>query len=78
MSVFKFQADFDALIKSLDSQPATQESLDRLVEKALQDTKGKASPENRKSIWEYLLKNEILNFAVCVSFYPSEPRIQSV
>ncbi|KAF7436248.1 hypothetical protein PC9H_003077 [Pleurotus ostreatus] len=63
MSVFKFQADFDALIKSLDSQPATQESLDRLVEKALQDTKGKASLENRKSIWEYLLKNEILNFA---------------
>lgn len=68
MSIFKFQADFDALVNSLDSQPATQESLDYLVEKALEDTKGKASPENRKSIWEYLLKNEILKFAVCVPF----------
>ncbi len=78
MSVFKFQADFDVLIKSLDSQPATQESLDRLVEKALEDTKGKASPENQKSIWEYLLKNEILKFAVCVSSYSWESQIQSV
>ncbi|KAJ8523115.1 hypothetical protein ONZ45_g446 [Pleurotus djamor] len=63
MTSFKLQTDLNALITSIDSQSVTQPALDKLVEGVLEKTLGKCSPENRKSIWEYLLKNEILTFA---------------
>lgn len=52
-----------SLLKSLPPPPAAQDVLNDLIKKTLQDAKDKASPENRKSQWEYLLKNEIFILA---------------
>ncbi|KAJ7103182.1 THO complex subunit 1 transcription elongation factor-domain-containing protein [Mycena belliarum] len=50
------------LLQSLHPSP-TQEKLDELVKKTLESTKAKSSPENRKSQWEFLLKNEVFDLA---------------
>ncbi|KAJ7492268.1 THO complex subunit 1 transcription elongation factor-domain-containing protein [Mycena latifolia] len=50
------------LLKSLPPSP-TQEKLDELVKKSLANSKTKSSPENRKSQWEFLLKNEVFDLA---------------
>lgn len=51
------------LVKSLPPSPS-QEKLNELVEKALLDSQSKSSPENRKSQWEFLLKNDVFDLAV--------------
>ena len=52
------------LLSSLPPSPVGQDTLDELVSRALTDSKDKSSLENRKSQWEYLLKNEIYLLAV--------------
>jgi hypothetical protein len=60
-----------SLLKSLPPPPAAQNVLNNLIKETLQDTKDKTSAENRKSQWEYLLKNEIFILAVrmCLTLY---------
>ena len=60
-----------SLLNSLPPPPAAQNVLNDLIKKTLQDTKDKTSLENRKSQWEYLLKNEIFILAVrmCSTLY---------
>lgn len=53
-----------SLLKSLPPSPVQQDKLDELVSRALADSKDKSSLENRKSQWEYLLKNEVYLLAV--------------
>ncbi|KAF8215799.1 THO complex subunit 1 transcription elongation factor-domain-containing protein [Mycena galopus ATCC 62051] len=48
--------------KSLPPSPS-QEKLNELVKRTLSDTQNKSSPENRKSQWEYLLKNAVFDLA---------------
>jgi len=62
-----------SLLKSLPPSPVQQDKLDELVSRALADSKDKSSIENRKSQWEYLLKNEIYLLAVRLSFVPLIP-----
>ncbi|KII93278.1 hypothetical protein PLICRDRAFT_101473 [Plicaturopsis crispa FD-325 SS-3] len=50
------------LLKSLPPRPVEQKKLRELVQKALTD-KSKTSAENKKSKWEYLLKDEIFTLA---------------
>jgi hypothetical protein len=42
--------------------------LDELVARTLSESKGKASPENYKVQWEYLLKNDVFLLAVSLVF----------
>jgi aldose 1-epimerase len=53
-----------ALQRSLPPRPFQQEALDAVVEKVLHDSAGISSPENRKSQWEYLLKDDVFSLAV--------------
>lgn len=57
------QPGLDSLLKSLLPGPVDQQKLDGLVRKALTE-KNKFCAENRKSQWEYLLKNDIFILAV--------------
>jgi hypothetical protein len=54
----------DALLASLPPRPISQQTLDAIVKKTLNASKTKSSPENRKSQWEFLLKNDIFVLAV--------------
>ncbi|KAJ6463746.1 THO complex subunit 1 transcription elongation factor-domain-containing protein [Mycena vulgaris] len=56
------QPSLALLLKSLPPSP-TQEKLDELVKKTLAESKAKSSPENRKSQWEFLLKNAVFDLA---------------
>jgi hypothetical protein len=58
------QPYIDTLLKSLPPSPVEQDTLNDLVSHALENSKDKSSLENRKSQWEYLLKNEIFLLAV--------------
>jgi THO complex subunit 1 len=51
------------LLKSVPPSPS-QEKLNDLVKKTLSDTQAKSSPENRKSQWEFLLKDAVFDLAV--------------
>ena len=53
-----------SLIKSMSVQPVDELILDSLIQKELNETSKKVSVENRKSQWEYLLKNEVFALAV--------------
>jgi hypothetical protein len=53
-----------SLIKSIHAQPVDSQTLNRLVQKVLDESNNMVSIENRKSQWEYLLKNEIFTLAV--------------
>jgi hypothetical protein len=59
------QPSLALLLKSLPSSPS-RKLLDERVKKTLSDSKAKSSPENRKSQWEYLLKNAVFDLAVRV------------
>lgn len=52
------------LIKSFPQRPFDQKVLHELVGKEIRKFQGKSSPENLKSQWEFLLKNEVFTLAV--------------
>ncbi|KAF8167499.1 THO complex subunit 1 transcription elongation factor-domain-containing protein [Crassisporium funariophilum] len=52
-----------SLLKSLPPSPVAQAELNELVKRVLAESKDKSSADNRKSHWEYLLKNEIFELA---------------
>jgi hypothetical protein len=54
----------NSLIKSMSVQPVDELILDSLIQKELNESSKKVSVENRKSQWEYLLKNEVFALAV--------------
>ena len=56
-----------ALITSIPS-PVDRKTLDKLVNSTIQESQSKVPAENRKSQWEYLLKNEIFILAVSVIY----------
>lgn len=58
------------LLNSLPPSPFEQKALNELVEKTLNESKNNSSPENRKSQWEYLLKNEVFKLAVRSLTFP--------
>ncbi|KAG2022699.1 UDP-glucose epimerase [Coprinopsis cinerea AmutBmut pab1-1] len=51
------------LLESLPAPPADQKKLEELVKQTLEDAKARASSENWKSQWEYLLREEIFRLA---------------
>ena len=57
----------ESLAKAIFVRPVDALTLDSLVQKVLNDTSHKVSAENRKSQWEYLLKNEIFALAVSIA-----------
>lgn len=52
------------LLQSLPPTSSDKEVLEDLVRSTLANVQGHASPENRKTQWEYALKNEIFSLAV--------------
>ncbi|KAJ7204388.1 THO complex subunit 1 transcription elongation factor-domain-containing protein [Mycena pura] len=56
------QPYLNRLVESLPSSPS-QEKLNELVRKTLSEVRAKSSSENRKSQWEYLLKNAVFDLA---------------
>lgn len=62
-SLQQLQPSLTRLLKSLPPSPS-QGKLDELVKKTLSDTQAKSSAENRKSQWDYLLKNAVFDLAV--------------
>lgn len=53
-----------SLLKSFPQRPFDQKVLHELVGKEVQNFQGKSSPDNLKSQWEFLLKNEVFTLAV--------------
>lgn len=53
-----------SLVESITDRSPDTQTLYRLVQKALDESSDKVSTENRKSQWEYLLKDEIFTLAV--------------
>ncbi|KAJ7610875.1 THO complex subunit 1 transcription elongation factor-domain-containing protein [Roridomyces roridus] len=51
-----------ALLESLPPTPP-QSKLDELVKKTVSESSDSSSPENRKSQWEFLLKNQVFDLA---------------
>lgn len=68
-----FQPLLDSLLSSLIEPPISNHELGTLVGETLNQSVSQSSPENRKSQWEYLLKNEIFKLAVCVPPDSSQP-----
>lgn len=52
------------LLQSLPPPPAPDSTLDQLVTHTLSLTEPRTSAENRKTQWEYALRNEIFSLAV--------------
>lgn len=52
------------LLQALPRPPADKQALDPLVSAAIADVEPKTSPENRKTQWEYALRNEVFSLAV--------------
>lgn len=73
MGMASLQPILTRLLKSLPPSP-TQEKLNELVKQTLVEAEDKSSSENRKSQWEFLLKNAVFDLAVrrvgFVSFVP--------
>ncbi|KAK7040176.1 hypothetical protein VNI00_009982 [Paramarasmius palmivorus] len=63
MSLASLQPPLAKLLSNLPGRPFEQTQLDELVKKVLEETKDVSSSENRKSQWEYLLKNEVFDLA---------------
>lgn len=59
------------LLKSFPQRPFDQKVLHELVGKEIRKFQGKSSPENLKSQWEFLLKNEVFTLAVRPLALPS-------
>ena len=59
------QPSLDSLLSSLTKSKL---ELETLVGKTLKSSASQSSPENWKSQWEYLLKDEIFKLAVRVPF----------
>jgi hypothetical protein len=62
--------NLESLLKSLPPRPIEQKTLDDFVEKALAESNFKSSPENKRSQWEYLLRNEVFKLAVKLFLSP--------
>ncbi|RDB19505.1 THO complex subunit 1 [Hypsizygus marmoreus] len=63
MSMSSLKPFLDSLLSSLPPRPIEQSKLDDLVKDTLEQSNGKVSAENRKSLWEYLLKSDIFVLA---------------
>jgi hypothetical protein len=63
-TMVSLQPHFDALLKSLPPAPVEQSKLDEAVIRVLEGTKDNTWPENRKTQWEQLLRNDIFLLAV--------------
>ncbi|KAF7969000.1 hypothetical protein HWV62_28664 [Athelia sp. TMB] len=61
-----------ALITSIPS-PVDRETLDKLVNSTIQESRSQVPAENRKSQWEYLLRNEIFILAANEGSAPNDP-----
>lgn len=59
------ESKLKALLNTRKPRPIGKETLDELVSQTLSDSPSTASAETRKTQWEYLLRNEILQLAVC-------------
>ncbi|KAJ3512273.1 hypothetical protein NLJ89_g3610 [Agrocybe chaxingu] len=57
------QPHLNTFLKSLPPSPVDQTKLHELVARTISEVKDKSTPENRKSQWEYLLKNDIFLLA---------------
>ena len=55
------------LLQSLPPRPIEKADLDEAVSKALKEASQKSTPENRRTQWEYVLRNEVYSLAVCTS-----------
>ncbi|KAJ7724223.1 THO complex subunit 1 transcription elongation factor-domain-containing protein [Mycena metata] len=62
MGMASLQPILTRLLKSLPPSP-TQEKLNELVKQTLVEAEDKSSSENRKSQWEFLLKNAVFDLA---------------
>lgn len=58
------QHHLNSLLKSLTPAPVDQSKLDEAVVRVLNDTKDDTWPENRKTQWEQILRNDIFQLAV--------------
>ena len=52
------------LLATLPHPPFQRDTLDKLVSTAVIEAEPQTSPENRKTLWEYALRNEVLSLAV--------------
>lgn len=66
--MISLQPHLDALLKSLPPAPVDQSKLDGAVVRVLKDTKDNTWPENRKTQWEHVLRNDIFQLAVSLRY----------
>ncbi|KAH8119730.1 THO complex subunit 1 transcription elongation factor-domain-containing protein [Phellopilus nigrolimitatus] len=71
--MFSLSPYLENLLSSLPSQPITETVLDGLVKKAISESKQQTSPDNRRSQWEFLLRNEVYRLAETEGAFIEEP-----
>lgn len=55
------------LLQTLPPRPIEKDVLDAAVSKALNEAGQKSTQENRRTQWEYVLRNEVYTLAVRIS-----------
>ncbi|THH10391.1 hypothetical protein EW145_g1367 [Phellinidium pouzarii] len=63
----------DNLLSSLPPHPVSKDVLDSLVATAIDESKQQSSLDNRRSMWEFLLRNEVYRLAESESAFMEEP-----
>jgi predicted lipid carrier protein YhbT len=63
--MLSLQPSFVSLLNAFPPRPVDQQALQSLVKQTLKDAAKKSTPENRKAQWEYLLRKDIFDLAVC-------------
>ncbi|KAH8099790.1 THO complex subunit 1 transcription elongation factor-domain-containing protein [Cristinia sonorae] len=63
-SVQLFSSFLREILESLPPRPISQETFDTLVSAALTKSQEHSTPENRKSTWEFVLKDDIFTVAM--------------
>ena len=73
MSMFSLSQCLERLLTSLPPHPIRKDVLDRLVEDAINESKQHSSTDNRRSQWEFLLRNEVYRIAESEGAFLEEP-----
>lgn len=58
------ESSLKRLLQSLPDPPIEKPALDQLVSTAIAEVEPKTSADNRKTLWEYALRNEVFTLAV--------------
>ncbi|EJC98817.1 uncharacterized protein FOMMEDRAFT_114065 [Fomitiporia mediterranea MF3/22] len=71
--MFSLSDILEGLISSLPPHPIAKDVLDKFVDDAIEESKQHTSSDNRKSQWEYLLRNKVYELAEHEGSFLADP-----